>query len=770
VRAFPCLELLEDRTVPSTLPAGFSEAAVGTGINSATAMEIAPNGDLWVLEQTGRVLRFHSGSTTPDVVGNLSGLGVDSQNERGVLGIAFDPSYATNKWIYIYYTTTNPTLHNRVSRFTVNDSIASDYFLVGSGTTGSDRGSTGTPTETVIFDIDDLNPLAGNHNGGAIHFGPDGKLYVAVGDNANGANAQSLTTLKGKMLRINKDGTIPTDNPFVGLTTGKDQAIWALGLRNPFTFAFQPGTGRMFINDVGELSWEEIDDGIAGSNYGWPSAEGNTGIAPTSPGTYRGPVYTYSHGNAVFQGHSITGGAFYDPTTQMFPNQYAGEYFFADFVSGWINVFDPSTGAVRQFATNDGAAVDLKVGSDGSLYYLARVTGQVMRVTYTPAVQDITPSPTDSLGGVVGTFANGGVPGIAVVGLPGSSMGTWQFSLDGGAHWMNFGTVSASTARLLGPNDKVRFVPGATYAGGASISYRSWNLTGGSDGGTVDLSAAGSTGAGTPYGGTVVGAGVVEGFVELRGNELLVIGTPGNDVFQFTAGAMPQVGLNTVLYTFPSAVQGFNFYGQGGSDTISVMGTAGNETAVVVPTWGYMSGSTFLAYWAGIQTAYVTGGGGTDTVFLYDSAGNDTFESNPSYAYLTGPGYFNWAIGFGSVYAYSTVGSDAAYLFDSAGNDTFGARPEYAYLQSSTTIDWAIGFRAVSAFSSGGSDSAALYDSAGNDAFFGSGSQGTLTLATGQTLSVTGFDLVAAFSLRGGNDTLSVGSINYTFLPLGPWM
>src|SRR5262249_42088731 len=154
----------------------------------------------------------------------------------------------------------------------------------------TDAGSSGTPDRTDILDLDPLG--ATNHNGGAIHFGPDGKLYIGVGDNADGSNSQSLHNLLGKILRINADGTIPTDNPFFNATTGEGQAIWALGLRNPFTFAFQSGTGKMFINDVGQGSFEEIDRGIAGSNYGWPDTEGNTGTPPSGPGTYRGPFYT----------------------------------------------------------------------------------------------------------------------------------------------------------------------------------------------------------------------------------------------------------------------------------------------------------------------------------------------------------------------------------------------------------------------------------------------------------------------------------------------
>jgi glucose/arabinose dehydrogenase len=375
------VEALARRELLAILPPGFSETPLADGLSNAAAMEFAPGGDLWVLEQTGAVKRFRPGSTTADVVGDVSTLGLSSIGERGLLGIAFDPAYATSKQVYLYYTATVPIAHNRVSRFTVNETNPADYFFDGASPSGPDAGATGTPTPTVVFDLDDLSS-ATNHNGGAIHFGPDGKLYVAVGDNANGANAQSLGNVLGKVLRMNSDGTAPADNPFFAATSGKQQTIWALGLRNPFTFAFQPGTGRMFINDVGQNTWEEIDDGIAGSNYGWPGIEGNQGTPPSGPGTYRPPVYTYSHGNGTFQGFAITGGAFYNPASPQFPVSFAGDYFFADYVSSWINVLDIPTGTVTRFATAAPGTVDLRVTNSGSLVYLARNDGQVLRVDY----------------------------------------------------------------------------------------------------------------------------------------------------------------------------------------------------------------------------------------------------------------------------------------------------------------------------------------------------------------------------------------------------
>lgn len=374
-------EALETRALLATLPASFTEAPIATNLSAATAMEIAPGGDLWVLEQRGLVKRFVSGSTTADVVGDISTLGLDFLGERGLLGIAFDPAYATNKQVYLYYTATSPEIHNRVGRFTVHDTNAADYFFAGASQAPADAGSTGTPTQSIVVDLDALS-LATNHNGGAIHFGLDDKLYIAVGDNANGSNAQTLTNRHGKMLRINSDGSIPDDNPFLATATGANRAIWALGLRNPFTFAFQPGTGRMFINDVGQNAWEEINEGVARANYGWPGIEGPDGTPPSGPGTYQAPLYAYEHGGGTFEGFAITGGAFYNPAVQQFPAEFANDYFFADFVNDWINVRDAATGEVTRFASGALGAVDLRVANDGALIYLARGTNQAMRVAF----------------------------------------------------------------------------------------------------------------------------------------------------------------------------------------------------------------------------------------------------------------------------------------------------------------------------------------------------------------------------------------------------
>lgn len=347
------------------LPPDFALSRVAGGLTSPTAMEFAPDGRLFVTEQGGTLRAVTAGGSLRTAL-DISGR-VDSAGERGLLGIAFDPGFSDNRRVYLHYTqraTRNTPAHNRVVRFT----LGGDAVVEGSG--------------KLILRLNNLS-TAKNHNGGAIHFGKDGRLYVAVGDNANGDNAQSLRNLKGKMLRINKDGTIPTSNPFYAKASGKNRAIWARGLRNPFSFAVKPGTGRIFINDVGQQTWEEINRGAPGANYGWPRHEG-----PESARSYVPPIFAYRHdGDPATTGCSITGGAFYNPTAVRFPSSHVGDYFFADFCGGWIRRYDPATDKAVGFATGLDRPVDLKVGDDGSLYYLTRGagtdTGSISEVRYT---------------------------------------------------------------------------------------------------------------------------------------------------------------------------------------------------------------------------------------------------------------------------------------------------------------------------------------------------------------------------------------------------
>lgn len=357
----------------ATVPASFSDVQVAEGLANPTLMALAPDGRIFVSEQAGKIRIIKNGVLLAAPFLTLS---VNSSGERGVLGIAFDPAFASNQRVYVYYTSSSGP-HNRVSRFTASGDV-------GGG-------------EVTLLDLPTLSG-ATNHNGGALHFGTDGKLYIAVGDNANGANAQSLNTTLGKMLRINADGTIPSDNPFYASTTGINRSIWSRGLRNPFTFAVQPGTGRQFINDVGQNTWEEIDDGVKGANYGWPNTEGYT-----SDPNFKSPFYAYDHSNGSC---AITGGAFYNPSTSTFPSEYFGDYFFADYCGGWIRRIDLTTRTVTGFASGIPSPTDLRVGDDGALYYIARGNGSIRKITYANnQVPVITQQPAGKTIGVGGSAA-----------------------------------------------------------------------------------------------------------------------------------------------------------------------------------------------------------------------------------------------------------------------------------------------------------------------------------------------------------------------------
>ncbi len=347
----------------ATLPPGFTDSQVASGLTAPTDIEFAPDGRLFATEEAGRV-RIAKPDGTLATFLNIS-TKVDATGDRGLQALTFDPNFATNRYLYLHYTrkaTSTTPVHNRIVRVTASG----DKVVAGS--------------EKLIFRLGNQGTRAG-HQGGAIDFGKDGKLYVATGDNQTPTDvsphvSQQHTNLFGKMVRINKSGTIPTDNPFYATASGKNRAIWALGLRNPFKFAVQPVTGTIYINDVGEKAWEEINRGAAGANYGWPVHEG----VANDP-QYVDPILAHAYGQDG--ACSITGGAFYNPTTLRFPPEYEGDYFFADFCGGWIKKFEPSTGQASDFAIGIERPIDLEVSKAGELYYLSRgTTGMVGKIGY----------------------------------------------------------------------------------------------------------------------------------------------------------------------------------------------------------------------------------------------------------------------------------------------------------------------------------------------------------------------------------------------------
>ncbi len=427
----PSLEESENVEVSSVtegviLPAQFTDARVAS-VPSPTALVFLPDGALLVSEQSGalRVIRNGTLSATPAL--NIAGR-LCTNSERGLLGVAVDPAFAQNPYVYLYYTFnkygscannqvgTSPV--NRVSRFTYD--LAIDQVNVAS--------------ELVI--LDNVLAIGGNHNGGDLHFGPDGLLYISVGDagcqlnnagqcGGGNTNASYTSILSGKMLRITRDGSVPASNPLLGMSGAvrcgapgstpnyvlnnqqRCTEIFAWGLRNPFRFAFRPGTSEFFINDVGQNRWEEIDLGQSGANYGWNTREGfcardSTVDCVAPPSGMTNPIHAYGRSNGCV---SITGAAFV-PGTAFGPDMN-GAYLFGDYGCGTIFKLTSAGGTYSAvpFATSLGSSsvVAMQFGPSAngqSLYYTTYGDGgEVRRIDYTgtanrPPVAQLSASPS----------------------------------------------------------------------------------------------------------------------------------------------------------------------------------------------------------------------------------------------------------------------------------------------------------------------------------------------------------------------------------------
>lgn len=338
-----------------TLPEGFISQQVVTGINPV-AIDFDPSGRLFITELTGNILLIENDIIHDTPVGIIP---VDNTGERGLYGIAFDPDFEFNQYIYLYYSVQNAN-HNRLSRFKLHDNHI-HY-----------------EDEETLMNFDFTTAVI--HNGGDIKFGPDGKLYIAVGDGGTPALAQSHNSLFGKILRINSDGSVPTDNPFYTTNQGIYKSIYAYGLRNPFTFDFNHN--KLFVSDVGQSAYEEINDILPGKNYGWPIVEGPlSGSGVAAPANYMDPVYTYSHA----EGCAITGAAFYNPRITTFPEEYKNKYFFGDYCNNTIKAFDPETQITNLFLENGNGPTFIKISEQGEMYvgsFGGGNEGSVWKITY----------------------------------------------------------------------------------------------------------------------------------------------------------------------------------------------------------------------------------------------------------------------------------------------------------------------------------------------------------------------------------------------------
>ena len=336
-------------------PPGFqSTPVITTGLEAPTGFEIAPDGRIFILERAGRVRIYKNGQLLSAPFVTMSAV---ASGDRGLIGIDFDPDFTTNCYVYFYYTNADDLL-NYVVRYN------------GCSDVGTDR--------QIIYNT--TSPSNQLHVGGSVQFGTDGKLYLAVGDNGYPPNAQDLSNPHGKILRINKDGSIPTDNPFYN-QAGRLGEIWAYGMRNPWRFQFDSVTGNLYGGDVGNYSWEEINHIVRGGNYGWPIKEGY--CTPSCEDTIN-PLYAYPHAGASA---SVTGGPIYRGS--MFPADYQGDLIFADLAQGVIKriEFDAegNRAGVKDFDSNVPWIADMKVAPDGSMYYVAFFPGRLYRVTYDTA-------------------------------------------------------------------------------------------------------------------------------------------------------------------------------------------------------------------------------------------------------------------------------------------------------------------------------------------------------------------------------------------------
>lgn len=313
------------------------------------------SGRLFVVGQDGRVWIVRAGAVAPNPFLDIRSE-ITTGGERGLLGLAFHPRFATDRRLFVDYTDVNG--NTVVSSFRVADPSAA---------------TVDPKTEQVILRID--QPFA-NHNGGAVVFGPDGRLYVTTGDGGGAGdphdNGQRLDTLLGKILRIDVDGaapyTVPPDNPFVGRDNARPE-IWLTGLRNPWRVSFDQPTGDLWIGDVGQNAWEEIDvhrrAEAAGTNYGWARMEG-THCYPSGDGCARPgftlPVAEYGHE----LGCAVTGGDVYRGSAQP---RLDGAYVFGDYCSGNVWVLDAASPGSPILAARTGRAISsFGLDETGELY------------------------------------------------------------------------------------------------------------------------------------------------------------------------------------------------------------------------------------------------------------------------------------------------------------------------------------------------------------------------------------------------------------------
>jgi glucose/arabinose dehydrogenase len=361
-------------------PSGYRAERVVDGLSQPVGL-VAPPADtarIFIVEKTGKIRVLKRGRILPRAFLDLEGL-VSGQSEQGLLGLAFHPNYAANGKFYVYFTDHMGDIH--VAEYSVS----------------SNPDSASSASKEILFV---KHRLHSNHNGGQIAFGSDGYLYIGLGDGGGGGdpdgNGQNLDAFLGKILRIDVNSgspySIPAGNPFLGEPRKRGE-IWSFGERNPWRFCFDRANGDMYIGDVGQDQWEEIDyepAGVAGRNYGWNRMEGRHCYSPSKGCDTTGitlPVAEYDH----TLGCSVTGGYVY--RGRLHP-ELAGAYFYGDYCTGMIQSFQIENGAAvdskdwtQALRTQAGAPMQglSSFGEDaaGELY-LVLLSGEIYRLMARP--------------------------------------------------------------------------------------------------------------------------------------------------------------------------------------------------------------------------------------------------------------------------------------------------------------------------------------------------------------------------------------------------
>jgi glucose/arabinose dehydrogenase/peptidoglycan/xylan/chitin deacetylase (PgdA/CDA1 family) len=466
----------------AALPAGFEIQTIASGFDLPTTIAFTNDGRIFVAEKGGAVKVIKNGVLLPTPLITLSD--INAYGDRGLIGMAIHPNFSSNGYLYLLYTYENTPGFNiagpktgRLVRVTVTGDLSDESTKM--VILGSIGGNVNTPScENYPVTSDCISSDSLSHSVGGLRFGPDGKLYVTLGDGASfdfadpkSLKAQNLDALAGKLLRINTDGTAPIDNPFYnGLNTSNRSKVYSLGLRNAFRFNFRPTNESLFFGDVGWNTWEEINLVSPGANFGWPCREGASptpgGLNPCNTiSTTTDPIYYYVHDSNG--AGSVTSGAF--PTGGAYPSSYLNTMFFGDYAQNWIKMMDLNSNnqvvSVQNFGgASDGVdgPVEFLTGPEGNVYFLGIYTGTLKKITHTSGnrqpIVNIFATPTSGLAPLIVNF---------------NSTGTNDPDGDPITYLWNFGNNATSSE----PNPIYTYDTNGSYIASLSVSDNQGGVT-----------------------------------------------------------------------------------------------------------------------------------------------------------------------------------------------------------------------------------------------------------------------------------------------------